>query len=145
MGFPLSSATDSNSGLKLTKQSNWVSFGSLPAESNKNTEEGTLILFLVLRLRKLKDEVLIVIFFSYFFNSECGFFSILLFSRIKSSAFTAFIFLIFLLILEWRYTKCITRASVMFFNKCLLKARCYTVCCLAIFSSIWRGDTWTMK
>lgn len=74
MGFPLSSATDSNGGLKLTKQSNWVSFGSLPAESNKNTEEGTLILFLVLRLRKLKDEVLIVIFFSYFFNSECGFF-----------------------------------------------------------------------
>lgn len=84
MVFPLSSATESNSGLKLTKQSNLVSFGSLPAKSNKNTEEGTLLLSLVLRLRKLKDEVLIVIFFLIFLTQNVrGFFSILLFPGLR--------------------------------------------------------------
>lgn len=144
MVFPLSSATGTNSGLKLTKQINLVSFGSLPVESNKNTVEGTLILSLVLRLRKLKDEVLIVIF-SYFFNSECEVFFSLTFSRIKSSAVTAFIFLIFPLNPGMELYQMYYQSLCDVLNKCLLKVRCYTVCCLAILNSIWLGDTWTMK
>lgn len=31
------------------------------------------------------------------------------------------------------------------FNKCLLKVRCYTVCCLAVGNSIGLGDTWAMQ
>lgn len=66
MVFPFVSTTEINSGLKLTKRSNLVIVGSLPAESNKNTEEGMMVLSLVLTLRNLKDKVLIVIFFLFF-------------------------------------------------------------------------------
>lgn len=64
--FPFVSTTEINSGLKLTKRSNLVIVGSLSAESNKNTEEGVMVLSLVLTLRNLKDKVLIVIFFLFF-------------------------------------------------------------------------------
>lgn len=66
MVFPFVSTTEINSGLKLTKRSNLVIVGSLSAESNKNTEEGMMVLSLVLTLRNLKDKVLIVIFFLFF-------------------------------------------------------------------------------
>lgn len=66
MVFPFVSTTEINSGLKLTKRSNLVIVGSLSAESNKNTEEGVMVLSLVLTLRNLKDKVLIVIFFLFF-------------------------------------------------------------------------------
>lgn len=66
MESPLSSATDSHSGLRLTTLSNSVSVGSFPAESNTSPEEGLLSLPLLLRPRELKDEVLIVIFFLFF-------------------------------------------------------------------------------
>lgn len=71
--------------------------GAAPAESNKNPEERKLILSPVLSLRRLKEEVLTVIIL-YFLTPNVGvFFPTFPFSRIKSSAFTAFQFLIFLL------------------------------------------------
>lgn len=101
--------------------------GAAPAESNKNPEEGRLILSPVLSLRKLKEEVLIGIIL-YFFNSECGwFFPNFPFSRVKSSAFTAFQFLVFLLNPGMERYQMYSQSLGDVLNKWLFKGRCYPV------------------
>lgn len=103
--------------------------GAAPAESNKNPEERKLILSAVLSLRKLKEEVWIGIIL-YFFNSECvcrGVFSNFPFSRVKSSAFTAFQFLIFLLNPGMERYQMDSQSPGAVLSKCLFKGTCYPV------------------
>lgn len=100
-----------------------MSFGSLLAESNKNTEEGMLSRVAVLRLRDFTDEVLREgrVFFSYFLTQNVRFgvwilffFHSLLFPGLRVLHLQALIFLIVPLNPgRETHTKCITRASVM--------------------------------